>query len=234
MISRHTATDRPPDVKPEPLSRQCLLVLAVVVLFCVSVKIVHHFVVQGFLDWYYLVLDCVFDKEYINREEREHCKECDCKTTLNEKLCSQHRLCQNIWPLGGWMSAPFNTGGVLYLLRYLPAIVILLAVGGCCYMYMEDWKKASDRSQASGSKASDRSQTSGSQASRTRVISPRPGPALSDEDDSDDSGEGGRKRQVTRPSTWKAPVRRVTGDEKRTPRQTRSTYGDFASNPLGL
>merc|ERR1712100_58901 len=150
MSSRHTTTDRPPDDKPEPLSRQCLLVLAVVVLFCVSVEIEHYFVVQGVLDWYYLVLDCVFDKEYMNREEREHCNECDCKTTLNEKLCSQHRLCQNIWPLGGWMSAPFNTGGVLYLLRYLPAIVILLTVGGCCYMYMEDRRKASDRSQASG------------------------------------------------------------------------------------
>ena len=143
MSSRHAATGRPPDVKPEPLSRQCLLVLAVVVLFCVSVKIVHRFVVQEFLDWYYLVLDCVFDKEYINKEEREHCEDCLCNTTLNEKLCSQHRLCQNIWPLESWMSAPFNTGGVLYLLRYLPAIVILLAVGGCCYMYMEDRKKAS-------------------------------------------------------------------------------------------
>lgn len=207
MSSRHAATGRPPDVKPEPLSRQCLLVLAVVVIFCVSVKIVHRFVVQEVLDWYYLVLDCVFDKEYINKEEREHCEECDCKTTLNEKLCSQHRLCQNIWPLEGWMSAPFNTGGVLYLLRYLPAIVILLAVGGCCYMYMEDRKKASDRSQASGR----------SQASRTRGISPG-AVAVSDEDDSDDSdeGEGGIRRQVTRPSRFPSPVRQVTGDEKRT------------------
>ena len=209
MSSRHAATGRPPDVKPEPLSRQCLLVLAVVVLFCVSVKIVHRFVVQEFLDWYYLVLDCVFDKEYINKEEREHCEDCLCNTTLNEKLCSQHRLCQTIWPLESWMSAPFNTGGVLYLLRYLPAIVILLAVGGCCYMYMEDRKKASDRSQASGSKASDRSQAS-------------------DSDDSD--GEGGKTRQVTRHPRFKSPQR----DEHRTPRLTRSTQRDFASNPLGL
>ena len=142
---------RPPDDPAPSLSKQCLLLVGVIGLGIVAIVIFHRCVVEAGLDWYFLVLDCVFDTESVNTLFQYHCDHCGCDTQYNRNICAADRFCHQIWPMKSWMLFPLGTGGMVYFLRYLPAMTFVVVVFWRCYSKYIDWQEeASERGRETG------------------------------------------------------------------------------------